>query len=145
MTQMGKNLLEMWETGVLSLGQEDSLENEMAIHSSILAWRIPWTEEPGSRSLVHGVTRSRFTFSQNYSLIHGLQNVPCVSRHESNTNLIVYPHQSSWVTRGLKPSYSERNLFFFFFLRCRISAADLKHSVNHFVNKCAIILNLFHL
>ena len=47
MTQMVKNLLEMWETGVLSLGQEDSLENEMATNSSILAWRIPWTEEPG--------------------------------------------------------------------------------------------------
>ena len=47
MIQMVKNLLAMWKTGVLSLGQEDSLENEMATHSSILAWRIPWTEEPG--------------------------------------------------------------------------------------------------
>ena len=37
----------MWETWVRSLGQEDSLEKEMATHSSILAWRIPWTEEPG--------------------------------------------------------------------------------------------------
>jgi len=36
----------MWETWVLSLGQEDPLEKEMATHSSILAWRIPWTEEP---------------------------------------------------------------------------------------------------
>ena len=35
------------ETQVQSLGQEDSLEKEMATHSSILAWRIPWTEEPG--------------------------------------------------------------------------------------------------
>ena len=35
------------ETQVQSLGQEDPLEKEMAIHSSILAWRIPWTEEPG--------------------------------------------------------------------------------------------------
>ena len=35
------------ETWVLSLGQEDRLEKEMATHSSILAWRIPWTEEPG--------------------------------------------------------------------------------------------------
>ena len=38
---------EMQETGVQSLGQEDPLEEEMATHSSILAWRIPWTEEPG--------------------------------------------------------------------------------------------------
>ena len=37
----------MWETWVLSLGLEDSLEKEMASHSSILAWKIPWTEEPG--------------------------------------------------------------------------------------------------
>ena len=39
--------LPMQETQVQSLGQEDSLEKEMAINSSILAWRIPWTEEPG--------------------------------------------------------------------------------------------------
>ena len=44
--QSVKNLLEIQETGVQSLGQEDPLEKEMAIHSSILAWRIPWTEEP---------------------------------------------------------------------------------------------------
>ena len=37
----------MWETWVQSLGQEDTLEKEMAAHSSILAWKIPWTEEPG--------------------------------------------------------------------------------------------------
>ena len=44
---MVKNLLAMWETQVRSLGQEDPLEKEMATHSSILAWRIPWTEKPG--------------------------------------------------------------------------------------------------
>ena len=38
---------ETQETQVRSLGQEDPLEKEMAIHSSILAWEIPWTEEPG--------------------------------------------------------------------------------------------------
>ena len=41
------NLSAMWEIWVQSLGQEDTLKKEMAIHSSILAWRIPWTEEPG--------------------------------------------------------------------------------------------------
>ena len=45
--QMVKNLPALWEMGVQSLGQEDPLEKEIAIHSSILAWRIPWTEEPG--------------------------------------------------------------------------------------------------
>ena len=44
---MAKNLLAMQETWVQSLGQEDPLEKGMAIHSSILSWRIPWTEEPG--------------------------------------------------------------------------------------------------
>ena len=47
MAQIVKNLPAMQETWVLSLGQEDPLEKEMATQSSILAWRIPWTEEPG--------------------------------------------------------------------------------------------------
>ena len=45
--QMVKNLPAMQETQVQSLGQEDPLEKEMATHSCILAWRIPWTEELG--------------------------------------------------------------------------------------------------
>ena len=44
---MVKRLPAMWETGVQSLGQEDLLEKEMATHSSILAWKIPWTGKPG--------------------------------------------------------------------------------------------------
>ena len=43
-----KRLFTMRETWVLSLGQEDSLEKEMATHSSTLAWKIPWTEELGA-------------------------------------------------------------------------------------------------
>ena len=45
--QMVKNLPAMWETWVRSLGQEDLLVKGVATHSSILAWRIPWREEPG--------------------------------------------------------------------------------------------------
>ena len=45
--QMVKSLPVIQETRVWSLGQEDALEKEMATHSSILAWEIPWTEEPG--------------------------------------------------------------------------------------------------
>ena len=45
--QTVKRLPAMQETRVLSLGWEDPLEKEMAIHSSILAWKIPWMEEPG--------------------------------------------------------------------------------------------------
>ena len=44
---MVKRVPAMWETQVRSLGQEDPLEKEIATHSSTLAWKIPWTEEPG--------------------------------------------------------------------------------------------------
>ena len=47
MAQMVKNLPAMQETGVQSLGQEDSLEKEMTTHSGILAWKIPWIKKPG--------------------------------------------------------------------------------------------------
>ena len=47
MAQIVKNLPIMQETGVRSLGQEDPLDKEMATHSSLLVWRIPWSEEPG--------------------------------------------------------------------------------------------------
>ena len=47
MAQTVKRLSTMRETQVRSLGWEDPLEREMAIHSSIIAWKIPWTEEPG--------------------------------------------------------------------------------------------------
>ena len=55
--QMVKNLPAVRETRVWSLGWEDPLEEDMATHSSILAWRIPWTEEPGGLQPV-GVTKS---------------------------------------------------------------------------------------
>ena len=51
MTQVVKHLPTMQETQVHSLGWEDPLEKEMATHSSILAWEIPWTEEPGRQSM----------------------------------------------------------------------------------------------
>jgi len=49
---------EAQETLVQFLGQEDPLEKEMATHFSILAWKIPWTEEPG-RATVHGIAKSQ--------------------------------------------------------------------------------------
>ena len=58
MTQMVKNPLAMQETWVRSLGQEVLLEKEIATHSSILAWRIPWTEEPGGLQSI-GLQRVR--------------------------------------------------------------------------------------
>mgnify|MGYP007134204067 CR=1 FL=1 len=64
MAQVGKNLPAMQETRVPSLGREDPLEKGMATHSSILAWRIPWTEEPGglqSMGLQESDTTERLT------------------------------------------------------------------------------------
>ena len=58
MAQRVKNLPAMRETLVQPLGQEDPLEKGMAPHSSILAWRIPWTEEPGGAT-VHGIAQSQ--------------------------------------------------------------------------------------
>ena len=55
MAQVVKNLPVMWETWIQSLDQEDPLEKGMATHSSILAWRIPWIQEPvGSKITADG-------------------------------------------------------------------------------------------
>ena len=50
--QQVKNLSAMQETGIRSVGWEDPLEKEISTHSSILAWEIPWTEEPGGLQVV---------------------------------------------------------------------------------------------
>ena len=66
--QMVKNLPAMQETQVHSLGQEDPLEKEMATHSSLLAWEIPWMEEPGelqsmgAQRVEHDSMTNTFTF-----------------------------------------------------------------------------------
>ena len=56
---MVKRLPTMLETWVQSLGQEDLLEKEIATHSSILAWKIPWTEKPGRLQFM-GLQRVRY-------------------------------------------------------------------------------------
>ena len=65
----------MWETWVRSLGREDPLEKEMATHSSTLAWRIPWTEEPGrlqstaAQRVGHDWATSLTLFTQSISVL----------------------------------------------------------------------------
>ena len=69
---MVKNLPTRQENWVQSLGQEDPLEKSMATHSSILAWRIPWTEEPGglqskgSQRVRHDRVTNTFTFKLSF-------------------------------------------------------------------------------
>ena len=58
---MVKNLPAMQETWIQFLGLEDALEKEMANHSSILAWRIPWTEDPGRLQSMGHKSRTRFS------------------------------------------------------------------------------------
>ena len=71
---MVKNLLAMQKTWVRSLGQEDLLEKGMATHSSILAWKIRWTEEPGglqpmeSQRVEHNQMTNTFTFTFTFDL-----------------------------------------------------------------------------
>ena len=60
--QIVKHLSTMRETGVQSLGREDLLEKEMATHSSILAWKIPWMEEPGPGGRKESDTTERLHF-----------------------------------------------------------------------------------
>ena len=60
--QTVKRLPTMREARVQSLGREDLLEKEMATHSSILAWKVPWTEEPGTAAF-YGVAKSRTRLS----------------------------------------------------------------------------------
>ena len=69
----------MWETWVRSLGQEDPLEKEMATHSSILAWRIPWTKEPGGLQST------------------GSQRVG----HDWATSFSVFPHFQYWLNMSI--------------------------------------------
>ena len=67
LAQLLKNLLAMQETQVRFLGWEDPLETDMATHSSILAWRIAWTEEPGRLQSTGRKSRTRlsdFTYIQ---------------------------------------------------------------------------------
>ena len=61
MAQTVKNPPAVWETWVRSLGWEDLLQESMAPHSSILAWRITWTEEPGGLQSIGSQSRTRLS------------------------------------------------------------------------------------
>ena len=68
--QLAKNPSAMWETWVQSLVWEDPLEEGMAVHPSILAWRIPWTEEPGGLQSM-GLQRIRHDWATKHTLFLG--------------------------------------------------------------------------
>ena len=82
MPQMIKRLPTMQKTQVRSLGWEDPLEKEMATHSSTLAWKIPWTGEPGRlQSMGSKRVRNGFTFTFTFMLPHDGISVGCELIH----------------------------------------------------------------
>ena len=117
--QMIKNLPAMQETQVRSLGLEDPLEKGMAVHSSILAWRIPWTEEPGGLQSV-GLQRIRHNWVTNtITTIPITFSSPCWARAKSlwqvvfasnetlNSSLMVqliFDSALGWVIRSEMPA-----------------------------------------
>ena len=79
MAQTVRNLSAMQDTQIQSLGQEDPPEKEMGIHSSTIAWKIPWTEEPGrlqSMGSIESDTTERLHFHFSLSCIGGGNGIP---------------------------------------------------------------------
>ena len=109
--RMVKNLLAMWETRVRFLGQEDSLKKEMATHSSILAWRIPWTEEPG-RLQFKGSQGVGFDLAIQFSSVAQSGPTLCDPMNLSTPGLPVHHHlpeftqtQAHQVSDAIQPSH----------------------------------------
>ena len=94
---MVKNLPAMWETGVRPLSWEDHVKKEMATHYSILAWRIPWTEEPGG---LQSMALQRITLAQR----HSREDKP------HSTNLCVVLRKAQWNPRTLTWQLVQKHL-----------------------------------
>ena len=95
---MVKNLPPMQKTGVQSLGQEDILEKVMAIHSSTLAWRIPWTEKPGELQSMG--SQSDMTEHSTHTLNSGIQSCNYIF------TFLTWPYKHSrwhWMGRWIMP------------------------------------------
>ena len=98
LAQMVKNSPSMQETWVWSLGQEDTLEKEMATHSSILAWRIPWREKPGGYQL-WGCRESDMTVQLSLSLF--IKDAPFVSARLPHTYWQRHLRSTHFISSGL--------------------------------------------
>ena len=80
---MVKRLFTMRETWVRSLGWEDPLEQEMAIHSGIIAWKIPWTEEPGRLQSMGSQSQTRL---RDFTFMHVLRGMIYFKQSHSTGN-----------------------------------------------------------
>ena len=94
--QSVKNLPAMQETQVQFLGREDSLEKEMAIHSSILAWKLPWTEEPG---------RLQSMGSQELDTTYQLNHIKCYKRKRKISAIVLYSRKR--LTKRISKGYQK--------------------------------------
>ena len=90
MAQMVKNLPAMQETQIRFLGQEDPLEKGMVTHSSILAWRIPWTEESTVHDIAESDTNERLTHTHTHTHTHIPESLRCLKTQIDNFNLVIY-------------------------------------------------------
>ena len=95
MAQMGKNPLAMQETWVRSLGGEDPLKKRMATHSSILAWRILWTEEPGRLQSMGSQSWTWLSDTHWKSAHRTVKKEPC---HPSDPLARPQPQPQPWVS-----------------------------------------------
>ena len=112
--QMVKRLPAVRETQVQSLGCEDPLEKEMATHPSILAWKIPWTEEPGGLQFV-GSQRVEHDWATNTSLVVqwlGLGGLTAQGLSSTTGGRIKFPPASLCVQRNNNCPLSQDSLSF---------------------------------
>ena len=124
--QMVKNLPAVWETQVWCLGREDPLEKEMAAHSSILAWSISWTEEPGglqsmgsqrvwhdwlTNTYTHTHTHNTHTHTHTEHLIYASHCSKCLTPKiclwqqscDVGTVIVCFYRSGNWGTGRLSP------------------------------------------
>ena len=115
--QTVKNLPAMWETWVRSFGQEDPVEEEMATHSSILAWETSWTEEPGRiQSVGCRVRYDWATKTFTFTFMVPLVPAPCLKGYLSSAVLFLHLHENLgifvrfriWVWRRQMATHSSR-------------------------------------
>ena len=107
--QMVKKPPTRWETWVWSLGWEDPLEEGMATHSTILAWRIPWTEEPGGLQelcqapLSMGSQRVRHDWATKHSTTHPIPSHHNLGEHSGGMHLLITSCFPPWSGRDSCP------------------------------------------
>ena len=133
---MVKNLPAMWETWVWSLGWEDPLEEGMATHSNILAWRIPWTEEPGklqsvgSQRAIHDRTTKHSTYIHIYIYVNICLSV-CLS-------LSIYIYIEREKTKIITEESQSRVHWHFTIMFYRFETLQNEKNIKHCLMACTV-------